>query len=68
MKRKQGSQFVVIMLERCTKLSTEIFTTKTNGTTIDRIILEHSVANYGIPTQLFTKNGSQLVSKLFVAV
>lgn len=56
------------MTDRYTKLTKAIQTSKTNDTTVASIFLEHSVANYGIPFELLTKNGSQFVSKFFLAV
>lgn len=64
----QGSQFVVVMADRYTKLTEAIPTTKTNVTTVACILLECLVANCSIPSRLLTDNGAQFVSRCFVAV
>lgn len=39
-KTRLGSQFVIVMMDRCTKLTKAIATTNTNAATVPRIFLE----------------------------
>lgn len=55
--KKQGSQFVVVMKDRYTKLTKTIVTTKTSVTTVSRSFLEHFVAIYGLLSRKLTDNG-----------
>lgn len=67
-KTKQGNHFVFVMTDRYRKLTKSMPTTKHNNTTVARILFEHWVAKYVIPSMLLTDNSPQFVSKLFVTV
>lgn len=64
-KTEQGNKFVVVITYSYSKLTKAIPTTKRNNTTVARIILEHRVANYSMPSKPPTEDGSQFVSKTF---
>lgn len=57
---KPDNRFVVMMMDRYTKLSKPTNTIKTNITKVSDIFLEHRVANYVTPTKFITENGPQL--------
>lgn len=64
----QGSQFLVVMTDLCTKLSNPILVSKSNATTVARIFLEHWVENFGILWRLLNDSVLEFVSKFFFAV
>lgn len=68
LKTSQSIQFILVIMERYTKLTKAILTTKSNASTDACIILKKCLKNYGIPTKLITDSGPQLVSKFFVSV
>lgn len=67
-KTTQGSQFVVEMVDRYSKLTEAILTTKINAAAAARTFVKLWVASYGIPSGLLAEIGPQFASELFVAV
>lgn len=59
---------MLVMKDPYIKLTISNKTTKTNATIVNRIFLEHCVANYGIQSILLTDYSPILVSKFFVGI
>lgn len=63
-----GSQYVVIIPDRLSKLTGVILTAKVNSKQVGTILLNNWVMPYGIPLYGLPDNGPEFVSKFFTTI
>lgn len=61
---KKGNQRVVLTVDQYTELNKAILTSRTQVTSVARILLERCVASFAILSKLVANNGLKLVSKI----
>lgn len=62
---KIGNVFIIVMMDRYSKMTIRIPTSKPTATHIANVFLDHFLSLYGIPDHPLAKSGPQFVSKLF---
>lgn len=67
-KTKTSSGFIIVMTNRCSKLTRAIPTKKTTATDVAHILVEDWAVPYDVPIQLLTNNGPEFAGKFFSAV
>lgn len=65
---KRRNPFFLFMTDRVIKLTKAIRTPMNHATTAARIVLEHCMDSFLIPSKLITDNGPQFVPNVFVVV
>lgn len=68
LKTNDRKKFVIIINDVCSKLTKAITTVKSMATQIVIISLDHSVIQYGVPSNLLTNNRLQLAAKIFTTL
>lgn len=67
-KTRWGNKYIVVIKDPYFKLTKATATAKTTATRTVNILMEHWVADLGIPSKVLTKNGPQFTSKFFAAL